>query len=94
MMSQARVYLIVIIEHYTTQDPEGEFGDLSPLNFCKSKLFNVKVNGNKRLALKFSQEIRTETLISNINLWKTENTDLRGNFSKRSVRRLVYIILI
>ena len=29
---------------------------------------NVEVNGNKKLALKFSQEIPTETRISNFNL--------------------------
>ena len=44
-----------------------------PLNFLEVKIIkNVKLNGNKRLALKFSQEIQTETRISNINLKKTE----------------------
>ena len=44
-----------------------------PLNFLEVKIIkNVKkileVNGEKRLALKCSQEIRTETSISNFNL--------------------------
>ena len=43
--------------------------------------------------MKFSQEIRTETRISNINLKKTEKTDLRGIVSKRSDRRDVLILI-
>ena len=35
-----------------------------------------------RLSLKFSQEIRTETRISNINLKKTEETRLALKFSQ------------
>ena len=55
-----------------------------PLNFLKVKIIeNVKkileVNGEKRLALKCSQEIRTETRISNFNL----KGDLVRNFLKK-----------
>ena len=38
--------------------------------------------GKKRLELKFSPEIRTETRISNINLKKTEKTRLALKFSQ------------
>ena len=41
-------------------DPEGGFGDLSPLNILQVKIIK-NVLREKRLALKFSQEIRAET---------------------------------
>ena len=53
-----------------------------------------KLTEKTRLALKFSQEIRTEMRISNINLKKTEKPDLRWNFPKRSERKRVFLILI
>ena len=49
-------------------DPEGGFGELSPLKIIKNVKKILKLIEKPRLPLKFSQEIRTETSISNFNL--------------------------
>ena len=53
-----------------------------PLNFLEVKTIKNGKWKKKRLALKFSQEIRTETRISNINLKKTGKNRLALKFSQ------------
>ena len=86
------------MEHiYTGADPEGGFGDLSPLNILEVKIIKnvkkiLKLMGNIRLALKFSQEIRRETRISNFNLKGDLLGKIWGDFSVQSIFRFIYLI--
>ena len=69
--------------HTQARIQRGDLGIYSPSIFWKCKLIQMfKLVGKKRLALKFSQEIRTETRISNINLQKTKKTRLALKFSQ------------
>ena len=64
-----------------------------PLNYLEMKIIK-NVNGKKRLALKFSQEIRRETRISNFNLKVDLVSNIyvwRGGIFGGDMFRIIYL---